>query len=215
VKLDIYSDTICPWCFVGKRRLEKALAGRPGAGISITWRPFELNPAMAAGGMARDEYLALKFGGPERARQVYAAIAEAGREEGIAFAFDRIRRTPNSFDSHRLIRYAGLSGRQDEVVEALFRGYFLDGLDIGDRDVLAGIGASAGLGKDELDAYLATEADIAETRADEARARVLGIDAVPCFIVNARHAISGAQPPETFNRIFDLAGAEEAGGEKV
>ncbi len=215
MKLEIYSDTICPWCFVGKRRLEKALAGRPGGGISITWRPFELNPAMAAGGMARDEYLALKFGGAEQARQVYGAIAEAGREEGIAFAFDSIRRTPNSFDSHRLIRYAGHSGRQDEVVEALFRGYFLDGLDIGDRDVLAGIGASAGLGKDELDAYLATEAGVRETHADAARARTLGIDAVPCFIVNARHAISGAQPPEAFNRIFDLAGAEEAGGEKV
>jgi len=215
VKLDIYSDTICPWCFIGKRRLEKALAGRPGGGISTTWRPFELNPAMAAGGMARDEYLALKFGGPERARQVYAAIAKAGREEGIAFAFGRIRRTPNSFNSHRLIRHAGLSGRQDEVVEALFRGYFLDGLDIGDRGVLGGIGASAGLAKDELDAYLATEAGVEETRADEAHARVLGIDAVPCFIVNARHAISGAQPPETFTRIFDLAGAEGTEGEKV
>ena len=215
MKLDIYSDTICPWCFIGKRRLEKALAGRPGGGISVTWRPFELNPAMAAEGMARDEYLALKFGGPDRARQVYAAIAEAGREEGIAFAFDRIRRTPNSFDSHRLIRYAGSTGRQDQVVEALFRGYFLDGLDIGDRHVLAGIGASAGLAKDELDAYLAADVGVAETRADEARARTLGIDAVPCFVVNTRHAISGAQPPETFNRIFDLADAEEARGEKV
>ena len=215
MKLDIYSDTICPWCFIGKRRLEKALAGHSGGGISIAWRPFELNPAMAAGGMAREEYLARKFGGPERARQVYAAIAEAGREEGIAFAFDRIRRTPNSFDSHRLIRYAASSGRQAEVVEALFRGYFLDGLDIGDRDVLAGIGASAGLAKVELDAYLATDADARETRADLAGARTLGIDAVPCFIVNARHAISGAQPPETFNRIFDLARAEGGMSEKV
>lgn len=215
MKLDIYSDTICPWCFIGKRRLEKALAGRPGGGISIAWRPFELNPAMAAGGMARDEYLALKFGGPERARQVYAAIDEAGREEGIAFAFDRIRRTPNSFDSHRLIRYAGSAGRQDQVVEALFRGYFLGGLDIGDRGVLAAIGASAGLGAEELDAYLATDADVEETRADEAQARALGIDAVPCFIVDAKHAISGAQPPEAFNRIFDLADAEGGMGEKV
>ncbi len=215
MKLDIYSDTICPWCFIGKRRLETALAGRPGDGIAVTWRPFELNPAMPAGGMARDEYLALKFGGPEGARQVYAAITEAGREEGIAFAFDRIRRTPNSFNSHRLIRYAGSSGRQDEVVEALFRGYFLDGLDIGDRDVLAGIGASAGLGKDELDTYLAADTDVAKTRADEAHARTLGIDAVPCFIVNATHAISGAQPPETFTKIFDLARAEEGMSEKV
>ncbi len=210
MKLDIYSDTICPWCFIGKRRLEKALAGRPGGGISITWRPFELNPAMAAGGMARDEYLALKFGGPERARQVYATIAEAGREEGIAFAFDRIRRTPNSFDSHRLIRYAGSAGRQDQVVEALFKGYVQGGLDIGDRDVLAGIGASAGLGKDELGDYLAADTGVDEIRADEAHGRTLGIDAVPCFIVNGRHAISGAQPPETFTRIFDLAGAEGA-----
>lgn len=215
MKLDIYSDIICPWCFIGKRRLETALAGRPGGEISITWRPFELNPAMPDEGMARDEYLALKFGGSQRARQVYATIAEAGREEGIAFAFDRIRRTPNSFNSHRLIRYAGPSGRQDQVVEALFRGYFQGGLDIGDRDVLAGIGASAGLAKDELDDYLATDAGVRETRADEAHARTLGIDAVPCFIVNARHAISGAQPPETFTRIFDLARAEVGEDERV
>ena len=148
--------------------------------------------------------------GPERARQVYAAIAEAGREEVIVFAFDRIRRTPNSFDSHRLIRYAGSSGRQDKVVEALFKGYFQGGLDIGDRDVLAGIGASAGLGKDELGDYLAADTGVDEIRADEAHGRTLGIDAVPYFIVNGRHAISGAQPPETFTRIFDLAGAEGA-----
>jgi predicted DsbA family dithiol-disulfide isomerase len=215
VKLDIYSDVICPWCFIGKRRLETALAGHPGDAISIAWRPFELNPAMAAEGMARGDYLALKFGGPERARQVYGTIAQAGREEGIAFAFDRIRRTPNSFNAHRLIRYAGPSGRQDEVVEALFRGYFLDGLDIGDRDVLAAIGASAGLGREELDAYLASGAGARATRIDEAQARTLGIDAVPCFIVNARHAITGAQSPETFTRIFDLARAEAARGEKV
>jgi predicted DsbA family dithiol-disulfide isomerase len=203
--IDIVSDVICPWCFIGKRRLERALQQRAELDVSMTWRAFQLNPDMPPAGMPRAAYIAAKFGSTAQASRIYAAVAEAGHSEGIDFAFDRIRRTPNTTEAHRLIRFATQRGRPEEVVEGLFRGYFLEGQDIGDRDTLAEIATEAGFERNEVTAYLAGNAGREEMLAEERSARRLGINAVPCFIVDGGYAISGAQEPEFFLPLFDLA----------
>ncbi|MEE8226879.1 MAG: DsbA family oxidoreductase, partial [Kiloniellales bacterium] len=154
MRLDIYSDTICPWCFIGKRRLDRALAERPQPGLTIHWRAFQLNPEMQAEGMDRQLYLQLKFGDAENAERVYAQVRSAGEEEEIPFAFEAMQRTPNTVDSHRLIRFAADKGLQNDAVEALFEAYFLRGEDIGQRDVLAAAAAGAGLDAGEARAFL-------------------------------------------------------------
>jgi predicted DsbA family dithiol-disulfide isomerase len=209
MQLDVFSDTICPWCFVGKRRLERALAARPQADLRVRWRTFQLNPSMPAEGMERRAYIEAKFGGTDRARTVYDTVRGAGAGEGIEFAFDRIRRTPNTLQSHRLLRFAAAAGRQDAVLEGLFRGYFLDGRDIGDRAVLAEVGAAAGLDPRETAAFLRGEAETESVLAEDVLARRAGINGVPCFIFNGRFALSGAQEPEAFFQIFDLAREQE------
>ena len=205
VHIDVYSDPVCPWCFIGKRRLERTLAVRDDIEATITWRPFQLNPDMPAAGMDRAQYLSAKFGGLDRAVKFYDVIAEAGRSERIAFNFDVIRTTPNTLDAHRLIRYAGNRQRQSEVVEVLFAAYFLHGEDIGDRTVLTRIAYSVGLDGQSVREYLTSEADRAEVAAEDLRARRMSIDAVPCFIIDGQFAISGAQEPEAFFPLLDLA----------
>jgi len=207
--LDVYSDTICPWCYVGKRRLERALQARPQRDLTIRWRAFQLNPGMPAEGMDRKAYIEAKFGAAERARAIYDTVRAAGASEGIAFAFDRIRRTPSTLQSHRLIRFAGGQDRQDETLEALFQAYFLDGRNIGDRTVLAEVAADAGLDRAEAAEYLAGDADAEAVLSEDALARRAGINGVPCFIFNGRFALSGAQEPEAFFQLFDLAREEE------
>jgi predicted DsbA family dithiol-disulfide isomerase len=208
--LDIFSDTICPWCFVGKRRLERALQQRPQHGLKIRWRAFQLNPGMPAGGMDRQSYLDAKFGGSEQAQNIYDAVRAAGTGEGIAFAFDRIKRTPNTLLSHRLIRYASLTDRQDAVLDGVFAGYFLDGRDIGNPEILTEIGAEAGLDRADIATYLTGDADAESVLAEDALARRTGISGVPCFIFNSRYALSGAQDPEAFFQLFDLAREDES-----
>ncbi len=208
MEVDIFSDTICPWCFIGKRRLERALGERPQADLTIRWRAFQLNPDMPAAGMDRERYLELKFGGALNARAIYDQVRAAGDTEAIDFAFESMRRTPNTVDSHRLIRLAGASGRQDAVVEALFRAYFLEGEDIGDVEILVAAGTVAGLDEQELRKFLAGEAEADDVRAEDMAARRAGINGVPCFIFNGRHALSGAQPPEVLFQLFDLAREE-------
>jgi predicted DsbA family dithiol-disulfide isomerase len=203
--IDIVADIACPWCFLGKRRLERALALRPDIVATRSWRAFQLNPDMPAEGIPRDFYLAAKFGSPRQAMRSYAAIAAAGRGEGIEFAFERIGRTPNTLRAHRLIRLAANEGFGDEIVEALFRAYFIDGLDIGDIETLATIAARAGLDRDGTRVYLAGDAGTDEVRAEESRARRLGIHAVPCFVLERGYAIAGAQEPEMFLPLFDIA----------
>ena len=207
--LDVFSDTICPWCYVGKRRLERALEARPQRDLTIRWRAFQLNPGMPAEGMDRKAYIDAKFGGAERARAILDTVRAAGAGEGIAFAFDRIKRTPNTLQSHRLIRFAGSQDRQDETLEALFRAYFLQGRNIGDRAVLSGVAEDAGLDRDEAADYLAGDADAEAVLGEDALARRAGINGVPCFIFNGRFALSGAQEPEAFFQLFDLAREEE------
>ncbi len=205
MQVDIVSDVICPWCFIGKRRLARALAMRPGLDVSTTWRAFQLNPDMPADGMPRQEYLALKFGGNLQARRIYSAVEQAGASEGISFAFDRIKRTPNTVDAHRLIRFATANGRADETVEALFRAYFLDGRDIGSRDELAAVAAESGLDEREARGFLDDGKGRDTVLAEDRGARRAGIDGVPSFIVDGSYLLSGAQEPEFFLPLFDLA----------
>jgi predicted DsbA family dithiol-disulfide isomerase len=205
MQIDIVSDVICPWCFIGKRRLARALAMRPGLEVSTTWRAFQLNPDMPADGMPRQEYLALKFGGNLQARRIYSAVEQAGAAEGIAFAFDRIKRTPNTIDAHRLIRFATMKGRADETVEALFRAYFLDGRDIGDRTELTAIASESGIEEEEARSFLDEGKARDTVLAEDRGARRAGIDGVPSFIVDGSYLLSGAQEPEFFLPLFDLA----------
>jgi predicted DsbA family dithiol-disulfide isomerase len=208
--IDIVSDAICPWCYIGKRRLERALAMAPQLDLQIGWRPFQLNPDMPAEGMERQAYLRAKFG--DRAGgKTYDAVIAAGKEEGIPFRFDRIQRTPNTILAHRLIRYALRENRQDQVVEALFRAYFLDGLDIGRIETLAGVTEALGMDANQVRSYLESDTDLAEIRAEDAFARQIGIQGVPCFIIDRKYAVSGAQPPETFLEIFSMARRDAEG----
>lgn len=204
MRVDIVSDVICPWCYIGKRRLERALALRPEVSIDTSWRPFQLNPDMPAEGIDRRDYLAAKFGGSAHAERIYANVTEAGASVGIPFAFDRIRRTPNTRNAHRLIRYATAQDRADAIVEALFEGYFTAGRDIGDRETLAEIASEAGLDAKETSQWLAGSAELEQVLAEDRSARRLGINAVPCFIFEGQYAVSGAQEPEFFLPVFDL-----------
>lgn len=201
--IDIVSDVVCPWCYIGKRRLERALAARGRDDVEIVWRAFQLNPDMPREGMDRARYLAVKFGSAAQARRIYDEIAETGAAEGIAFAFSRIARTPNTLDAHRLIRLAAAEGRQDAVVEALFRAYFLDGVDIGAQESLIAIAEEAGIAREVAEPFLAGEDGLDAVRREDLGARRLGITGVPCFIVDGRYAISGAQAPEVFLRVFE------------
>lgn len=208
MRITIFSDTICPWCFIGKRRFERALSMRPQQVVQVSWQPFQLNPSMPKEGMGRRQYLAAKFGGVDRADRQYDRIRQVGREEGIPFRFDLIARTPNTVDSHRLIQLAGRSDRQDAVVEALFAAYFFEGRDIGDMAVLAGIAAACGLDGAEIERYLASDDDRAGVLEFDENARRNGITGVPCFVIEDRYAVSGAQSPEIFHQIFDLVRQE-------
>lgn len=215
MQVKIISDTVCPWCFIGKRRFERALAMRPQADLQITWQPFQLNPTMPLEGMERKAYQMAKFGGVERAERQNERLCQTGLEEGLAFNFDTIKRTPNTINSHRLIHFAGLSGHQDQIVEALFQSYFFGGLDLGDLDVLTEIGVSHGLDKADLGRYLRSDEDRPHMLALDEKARRDGIAGVPCFVIDGKFAVSGAQSPEIFHQIFDLARQEatEAAGQ--
>ena len=210
MKIDVISDTICPWCFIGKRRLETALAGLEGEPPEIAWHPFQLNPEMPAEGMPREHYLELKFGGAERARGIYQAVLQAAEAESLSFALDRIRRTPSTLASHRLIHYAGQRRCQGAIVEALFRAYFFDGRDIGDPEALAAIAGECGLETPAALAYLHSDEDANEVAQRDRQARAMGVTGVPCFIINGRYAISGAQDPEVFQQVFAVAHQEAA-----
>lgn len=200
--IDVVSDVVCPWCYVGKRRLEAALAVRAArasrAAPVVRWHPFQLNPDIPAGGVDRRSYLEAKFGGPERARDIYARVEAAGRDAGIDFDFERIDRQPNTLDAHRLIRWAQLADhrRADALVERLFRAYFTEGVDIGAAEALAGLAGEAGLDASAARAFLATGDGRAEVQAADARAKSMGVSGVPFFIFGGRVAVSGAQPAD-------------------
>lgn len=199
--VDVFSDAICPWCYVGKRRLERAFAAFDGP-VTVRWLPFQLNPAMPKEGIARREYRTRKFGSWERSLEIDARLAAVGEAEGIPFAFERIERTPNTRDAHRLIGLAGEEGVQDAVVEALFRAYFTQGRDIGDRQALLDVVAQAGLDRHRAAGVLNSDDGLAAIQEAGERARRLRVEGVPFFIVNGRLTLSGAQPPEAFLAAF-------------
>lgn len=209
IQIDVHADPICPWCFIGKRRLDRALAVTGAQGVSVRWRAFQLNPAMPREGMERALYLSSKFGGADRARQVYDVIRREGESDGIPFAFARIARTPNTVDAHRLVRLGARMDRAGAVLDALFHAYFIDGRDIGDGAVLADIGRAAGLGGD-VSAFVAGDAERAEVLAEDAAARAAGIGGVPHFVVGGRYLLPGAQSPEVIARAIELARASAA-----
>ena len=217
LSLDIVSDVVCPWCFVGKRRLERALAMRPGCRdrLVIRWRPFQLAPDMPQEGQDPRVYYARKFPDPARRRALFLTLVGEGEAVGIRFAFDRIARLPNTFDAHRLIRWAGSAGRQDEVVEALFRAHFEEGLFIGDHAVLVDIARRAGMDADLVAELLAGDRDAALIRQDLAAAAAMGVTGVPCFIFGGRMVLPGAQDEETLVALFDRleAALEQAGAQ--
>src|SRR5215471_4468924 len=192
--VDVISDVICPWCYVGKRRLEKAIAALSGrANVRVRWRPFQLNPRMPEEGMDRRQYRTAKFGSWERSVALDAQVTEAGRAEGIPFAFDKIERTPNTLDTHRLIWLADRQGVQDAVVEALFRAYFTEGRDISRTPTLLDVVAEAGLDRNKAEGVLHGDEGLAEIRAAQEQARRAGVQGVPFFVINSRLALSGAR----------------------
>ncbi|BBK32095.1 putative DsbA family dithiol-disulfide isomerase [Stella humosa] len=205
--IDVFSDVICPWCFIGKRRLARALAAESDVSVTLRWRAFMLNPDMPAEGMDRQTYMAMKFGGPAQARRVYDNVLRAAEAEGLELAIDRIPRTPSTVAAHRLIRWATEQGDVDPVLEGLFRAYFQEGRDIGQASELTAIAAAAGLDPDEARAMLARPGGDADIVAEDRSARRIGINGVPCFIFDGQYAVSGAQEPEVFAPIFAAARA--------
>lgn len=204
ISVDVISDVICPWCFIGKRRLEKAVVAHGGP-VKVRWHPFQLNPTMPKEGISRKEYRIKKFGSWERSTELDANIVSVGKEEEIDFAFDRMERTPNTLDAHRLIWLADQSNCQDAIAEALFRAYFTEGQDIGNRQTLINVAVETGL--DRLSAETMLNSDegmdaIATAKAMSQRHRV---DSVPFFIINNEITLSGAQEPETFISAFKQA----------
>jgi predicted DsbA family dithiol-disulfide isomerase len=205
--IDIYSDVVCPWCYVGKRRFERALSQLSLHNATTTWRPFQLNPTMPPQGTERSAYLEAKFGSLEAFRRLEEHVIAAGITEGISFAFDKITTTPNTFLAHRLIWYAGQHGRQGPMVDALFKGYFEDGADIGSSSVLTRLAESAGV---DAGQFLDSDEGVADVKAQETEGHRLGIRAVPYFILNGRYGMSGAQPVDVFVGAMKQIQAQQA-----
>ncbi len=211
--LDIVSDPICPWCYIGKSKFDAARAEFPDIPLDVTWRIFQLNPDMPAEGIDRTAYLEGKFGGPDGARQVYGRIEAAVVEAGLPVDFTKVKRTPNTLDAHRLIRWARSTGAQDAVVDAIFAAYFVNGVDIGDREALIEIGVAKGMEEDLLRRLYAEDADGAQLRNEDALSRQMGVTGVPCFILNETYALVGAQETATWRNVFaKLSEGEALGG---
>jgi predicted DsbA family dithiol-disulfide isomerase len=203
VKLDIISDPICPWCYIGKTLLDQAMAQRPDHPFEIEWHPFQLNPDMPAEGMDRRDYLETKFGGKEGAIRAYAPVLERAEAAGLTIDFTAIKRTPNTLDAHRLLHWAGIEGCQDRMAMALFHAYFNEGRDIGDHEVLADLADSLSLDGAMIQRLLASEADRDAIRARDAQFREMGISGVPTFIVGGQHAVPGCQPADLWVKVID------------
>ncbi len=203
VRIDVISDVVCPWCLIGKRRLERALellrqGSQQAPQVEVVWHPFQLNPHLPLEGMARSEYLAQKFG--SRAQDIYGRVTAAGRSVGIEFGFDRIVRQPNTVPAHQLIALAQVRGAQDRMVETLFRAYFMDGVDLTQTANLLTLAERAGLDRAEAGVCLEDDAQRQAVQAADAQSRSLGVSGVPFFIFDQRIAVSGAQEPEVLLR---------------
>ena len=206
-RIDVISDAICPWCYIGKRHLERALAilDKQGLHFTVAWHPFQLNPDMPREGVDRAQYRLAKFGSAERSRQLDERITETACTVGLEFHLDRLTRTPNTLDAHRLIRLAGQHGVQDGVVEALFESYFCDGADIGNAEVLTRLGVEGGLERDDITAMLASDTGLKEVAAADRMARNAGIQGVPSFALQGHVLFSGAVPADEMAQAFRRA----------
>ncbi|GAA4229867.1 putative DsbA family dithiol-disulfide isomerase [Sagittula marina] len=201
-QLDIFSDPICPWCYIGKANLDTALEANPGHPFRIRWLPFMLNPTMPKGGMDRRSYLEEKFGGKDKAVKAYTAVHEQAEKAGLTLNLDKIEKTPNTVDAHRLIHWAEVEGCQTPIVSALFKAYFVDGRDIGEHEVLADIADSYGMDASLVLRLLSSDADQREMVERDAAARGMGVTSVPTFVVASQHAVPGAQPPELWDSVI-------------
>lgn len=210
VKLDIVSDPICPWCYIGKAHLDKALLAAPDHPFTMEWHPFQLNPDMLLEGMDRRAYLEGKFGGKDGAVRAYAPVVEAAKSAGLDIQFEAMKRTPNTINAHRLIHWAGIEQRQTYVVDLLFKAYFVEGRDIGASEVLADIADTAEMDAAMITRLLETDSDISDLRARDAHSRKMGISSVPTFIVANQHAVPGAQPPEVWASVISDIQAQMA-----
>ena len=205
--IDVVSDVVCPWCYLGEKRLEAALA-EESQPLAVRWRPYQLDPTIPEGGLDRTEYLAKKFGRDGRLQTIHDNLVRLGAEVGLPFAFDRIKRAPNTLDAHRLIRWAASAGAQGKVVDRLFRAYFVEGRDIGDRSVLVEIASECGLEAVIVETLLAEGADVDTVRGEIAQAQAIGVSGVPFFIFAGRLGVPGAQDVSLLRRA--IAQAREA-----
>lgn len=204
VDIQVFSDVVCPWCYVGRRRLARAVELLDGKhDVRVTWKPFQLNPWIPPEGMERAEYRRIKFGSAERSSGMDTRLKEAGHGEGIELAFEKIGRTPNTLNAHRLIWLAAQQGRQIEMVDVLFRAYFTDGRDIGDTATLVELATAAGLDGETTRGFLESEDGLAEVEEEEQVGRSLGIDGVPFFLLADKYGVSGAQPPEVLANVIE------------
>jgi predicted DsbA family dithiol-disulfide isomerase len=197
--VDVVSDVVCPWCYLGEKRLDAAIAQEPQP-VVIRWRPYQLDPTIPEGGLDRAAYMEKKFGKGGRLKTVHDNLMRLGAEVGLPFAFEKIKRAPNTLDAHRLIRWAASAGAQREVVDRLFQAYFVEGRDIGERAVLIDIAKESGLDGDLVERLLKEGADADEVRREIAEAQAIGVTGVPYFIFAGRLAVPGAQDPETLRR---------------
>ena len=208
MQIEVYADIACPWCYIGERRLERALAERPDLRVERHWRPFQLQHDMPAGGVPWGEFVERKFGGPARAQTGFAQVATAGQGEGIRFAFDLMPKAPNTRDAHRLIRFAADRGREWAMAEALFAAYFSEGGDITDREQLVALAEHVGLDPAAARACLADDDYGPEIDAAQGAARERGVSSVPLFVFNGRYALSGAHAVEVFHEVFAVVEKE-------
>jgi len=203
IKIDIYSDTICPWCYIGHNKLLSAINSASQFKFDLVWRPFQLNPDMPYEGMERQQYLDVKFGGKQKAKDAYQSIYNVGIENNIHFQFEKIKTTPNSFASHKLLAIAHRMNKQSSVVESLFYSYFIEGIDIGNMEQLIIIAKQHNIYDDKTMQYLKSDEDRDNLLSEEIQARELGIKGVPCFIINREFVLFGAQDKKKFLDIFN------------
>ena len=209
LEVDVISDVMCPWCYIGKRRLERAMELVPERPFAIRWRPFQLDATIPPDGMDRQEYLDRKFG-RDQAREIYANIEAVGAAEGIDFAFDRIAKSPNTLNAHRFIRWSANSGHQDQAVERLFKAFFIEGEDVGAKDVLLDMAREIGMDDEIMDQLLDSDVDTELVEKEIALAHRMGINGVPAFVIANRYIVMGAQSPELLADAFNRAAGELA-----
>ena len=215
IRLDIFSDPVCPWCYIGKANLDRALEAHANHPFEIEWHPFQLNPDMPPEGADRRDYLEARFGGKQNAAAIYARVSEAAEAAGVTINFETMNRVPNTLDAHRLIHWAGLEGRQTAMVSTLLRAYFRDGKDIGDKATLASLAGVAGMDAVLAARLLASDSDRAEIAARDAHARQRGVNSVPTFVIANQYVLSGAQPVALWGKVIDELSATPPDAQKT